>query len=355
MVVDDYIRIPQYSLDRNEKKNHLVDLLNQVHHLHLEKSQAYRKVNDVLFNGIQKILSPEELPFLPVNLFKTHSLKSIADNEVYKILTSSGTTGDVPSKIYLDSRTANLQSLALSKIMTNVLGQSRLPMLIADSKSVIADRSTFSARGAGILGMSVFGKDHSYLLNENFETDKTVFKEFCTKYNGQKVFLFGFTFMIWQYLVLNPDIEMDLSNAVVVHSGGWKKMHEMAVDNDTFKNALHKKFGIKQVYNFYGMVEQVGSVYVENEKGYLHCPNFSDVIIRNPADFSIQKNGEEGLVQVLSVLPQSYPGHSILTEDIGVCMGEDDMEWKGKYFKITGRAKKADLRGCSDTFAQSVK
>jgi len=87
----------------------------------------------------------------------------------------------------------------------------------------------------------------------------------------------------------------------------------------------------------------------------LHCPNFSDIIIRNPIDFSVQPHGEPGLIQVLSTLPKSYPGHSILTEDIGVCVGEDDIAWKGKYFKILGRAKKAELRGCSDTFATSRK
>jgi hypothetical protein len=159
--------------------------------------------------------------------------------------------------------------------------------------------------------------------------------------------------MVWKYLVEQKNIDLDLSQAILIHSGGWKKMNDLSVDNETFKRELKKKFGLRQCYNFYGMVEQVGSVYLENEKGYLHCPNFSDIIIRNPADLSIQPNGEPGLVQVISVLPESYPGHSILTEDIGVCMGEDDLGWKGKYFKIIGRAKKADLRGCSDTFAES--
>jgi len=117
---------------------------------------------------------------------------------------------------------------------------------------------------------------------------------------------------------------------------------------------MFDKFGITQIYNFYGMVEQVGSVFLENSQGFLHCPNFADVIIRNPIDFSEQEHGKEGLIQVVSALPKSYPGFSLLTEDIGVIMGEDDASngWKGKYFKIIGRAKKAELRGCSDTFKQ---
>ncbi len=130
----------------------------------------------------------------------------------------------------------------------------------------------------------------------------------------------------------------------------------MAVDNLTFKRNLKDKFGIQpqNIFNFYGMIEQIGSVFLENEKGFLHCPNFSDVIIRNPKDFSVQPHGTEGLVQVISVLPKSYPGHSLLTEDIGVIEGEDIQNgWQGKYFRIIGRAKKAELRGCSDTFKKS--
>jgi hypothetical protein len=351
MDFDNYINLSPYSLSKKDKQEVMLEVLNPLHQQHLEKCVEYNRITKVLFDGRKKISSLEELPFLPVSLFKTHALKSIDEKEIYKVLTSSGTTADVPSKIFLDSETAKLQSLALSKIMTQVLGKSRLPMLIVDSGSVIKERTTFSARGAGILGMSVFGKNHEYLLDERFELDEPVLQRFKEQFNGQKILIFGFTFMIWKYLVENKGVDLDLSNAILIHSGGWKKMNDMAVDNEVFKKELNKKFGISQVINFYGMVEQVGSVYMENKKGFLHCPNFSEIIIRNPVDFSVQKNGEEGLVQVISVLPKSYPGHSILTEDIGVCMGEDDMEWKGKYFKLLGRVKKADLRGCSDTIS----
>ena len=228
-------------------------------------------------------------------------------------------------------------------------------MLIVDSKSVLKNRKSFSARGAGILGLSVFGKQHVYLLDNEFKLIKEALKSFAEKHNGQPILIFGFTFMVWQYLATTDlDFELDLSKAILIHSGGWKKLQAMAVDNATFKTTMHEKFGIEKenIYNFYGMVEQVGSVFLENSDGYLHCPNFADVIIRNPKDFSIQPNGTEGLIQVISLLPKSYPGHCILTEDIGIVMGEDEASngWKGKYFKILGRAKKAEIRGCSDTF-----
>ena len=80
----------------------------------------------------------------------------------------------------------------------------------------------------------------------------------------------------------------------------------------------------------------------------------SDIFIRRPYDFSIADLGERGIIQTLSILPTSYPGHSLLTEDEGILLGEDDCECSrlGKYFKMLGRVKNAELRGCSDTYAE---
>ena len=103
------------------------------------------------------------------------------------------------------------------------------------------------------------------------------------------------------------------------------------------------------------MVEQTGCIYAECECGHLHASNYSDMIIRKPDDFSACGIGERGIVQVVSVLPHSYPGHSLLTEDEGMIVGEDDCPCgrKGKYIRILGRLKAAELRGCSDTYAES--
>lgn len=350
----DYIQLKQFSLDKEEKAKLFLQLVKELHYYHETYSIEYAKISNALFPD-KDYSTIDKIPYLPVSLFKNYYLKSIKDEDVFKVLTSSGTTGSIPSRIVLDKETASLQSLTLSKIVSHVIGKNRLPMLIIDSKSVIKNRKSFSARGAGILGISIFGKKHLYILDEDFELLKNELKDFASKYNGQPILLFGFTFMVWQYLATSDlGFTLDLSQAILIHSGGWKKLQSMAVDNEEFKKTLFNKFGIKpeNIYNFYGMVEQVGTIFLENSQGYLHCPNFSDIIIRNPVDFYVQPNGVPGLVQVISMIPKSYPGHSILTEDIGVIMGEDDASngWKGKYFKILGRAKKAEARGCSDTF-----
>ena len=99
------------------------------------------------------------------------------------------------------------------------------------------------------------------------------------------------------------------------------------------------------------MVEQTGSIFVECESGSLHCSIFSDIITRR-ADFSECSFGETGIVELFSLLPQSYPGHIILTEDEGEIIGEDDCSCGrlGKYFNLHGRISNAEIRGCSDVY-----
>jgi len=147
-------------------------------------------------------------------------------------------------------------------------------------------------------------------------------------------------------------VKLDLSNGVLIHGGGWKKLFSEAVTSEAFRKKLFDVCGIQNVHEYYGMVEQTGTIYMECEHGHLHAPIFSDIIIRRAHDFSVADVGEKGIIQVLSILPESYPGHSLLTEDEGILLGEDNCPCGrlGKYFKIDGRLKNAEIRGCSDTY-----
>jgi len=129
-------------------------------------------------------------------------------------------------------------------------------------------------------------------------------------------------------------------------------MSENAASRQAFHTALSETCGITRIYDYYGMAEQTGSIFLECEYGHFHCSNFSQVIVRKAVDFSPCETGETGILQVLSVLPRSYPGHSLITEDCGSLLGEDDCPCgrKGRYFSVFGRLPNAELRGCSDVF-----
>lgn len=350
------LELDPYCLDKTQKSKLLTEELKNLTEFHQQHCQAYDNMLKGLNYRSENVHSYEDLPFLPVSLFKSLDLKSIPDSEVFKTMTSSGTTGQAVSKIFLDKETAARQQKTLVKIVSAFIGASRLPMLIIDSSSVIKNRLMFSARGAGILGFSIFGADRTYALNDNMEIDFDAIEAFLVRHRGQKILLFGFTFMIWQHFykeLLKSERKIDLSQGILIHGGGWKKLISEAVSPAEFQKRLTNVCGLSDIHDYYGMVEQTGCVYMQCEHGHLHASNFSDIIVRNPKDFSVTPFGEKGIVQVVSLLPESYPGHSLLTEDEGIVLGEDDCPCgrKGKYFKILGRLKNAEIRGCSDTYA----
>jgi phenylacetate-coenzyme A ligase PaaK-like adenylate-forming protein len=138
-----------------------------------------------------------------------------------------------------------------------------------------------------------------------------------------------------------------------LHGGGWKKLTSLAVDNQTFKARIADVCGISDVCDYYGMVEQTGSIFLECGAGVLHASIFSEIIVRDSVTFAPLGPRQTGLLQVLSLLPTSYPGHSLLTEDLGEILGEDNCPCgrKGKYFAVHGRVVNAEVRGCSDVHA----
>ena len=344
-----------FSLSKEEKRQLYETELHRLTRKSFEKCENYQKILNTLSFEVNQSHNVEEFPYLPVRLFKEYNLLNVPKEEVVKTMTSSGTTGQKVSKIYLDRETSTNQTKVLTKICSEFLGNKRRPMLIIDSKAVLKNRNMFSARGAGIIGFSMLGRGATYALDEEMHLDMDAISAFLKKYEGEPILLFGFTFIIWEHFfkeLERLDITLPLDNAVLIHGGGWKKLIDQQVDNETFKQCLASKLGDITVLNYYGMVEQTGSIFMECECGRLHASNYSDIIIRNPKDFSVCGVGEKGLVQLISLLPESYPGHSILTEDIGELTGEDDCPCgrHGKTFVIHGRIKNAEIRGCSDTY-----
>jgi hypothetical protein len=353
--------LPPFGLSQSEKRERMLPMLRALTQYHAGHCAPYRNILNNIFGGADRLRIErlEEVPFLPVTLFKTHVLSSVPQGEVVKVLTSSGTTGQQPSRIFLDAETASVQSAVLVKVAQHFLGKDRLPMVIVDHPGVVRDRSSRSARGAGILGMAQFGHRPFYALREDMSLDLEGLRAYLAQAKGRRVLFFGFTFMVWRYLVeaLEQTGErLDVQGGTLVHSGGWKKLQDAAVDPDTFRRRVQAAAGVEQVINFYGMVEQVGGVYFENPIHYLHAPIYSEVIVRDPLTLAPLPDGEPGLIQVLSCLPTSYPGHSLLTEDLGVIRGEDPSGtgMGGRCFEVLGRVPKAELRGCSDTFAASA-
>jgi hypothetical protein len=344
-----------YSEDAPSKRTRLLAELNDLTAFHAEQCLPYRRILQAAFSGQTRFDRLSDLPALPVRLFKEIDLVSRQREDIVKVLTSSGTSGQRPSRIFLDKETASDQARALVRIVRSYLGSKRLPMLILDHPGVIKERDAFSARGAGIIGFSQFGYDHTYALQTgSLVADWAAIEGFLEKHRDERILLFGFTFILWQHLVRTAESEgrrLDPTDSVLIHGGGWKKLEEAKVSNEEFKRRVRESLGCESIYNYYGMVEQTGSIYMECEAGFFHCPDYSEILIRDPRSLEAQEPGRPGLIESLSTIPRSYPGHVLLTEDLGTVHGVDTCSCsrQGTYFSVAGRLPNAELRGCSDT------
>jgi phenylacetate-coenzyme A ligase PaaK-like adenylate-forming protein len=350
--IDKFLKERPYSWKANKKKAIYLDFIGKLNKHHYKNCETYKNILDSLSFSFKKEKSIQNFPYLPVNLFKTNSFLSVPREEIIKTMSSSGTSGAGVSMIYLNRYNASLQTKVLNKIVSNFIGTIRLPMLVVDSEANFKSKKSFSAKSAAIRGFSVFAKKVYFLLDKDLKINISVLNQFCKAHNKEKVIVFGFTYSIYKDFLCalkNLKKKVNLPYGILIHGGGWKKMQDKKISNISFKDLTTKSTGIKKIHNYYGLIEQTGSIYMECEKGFYHTSNFSDILLRKTLN-SLAGIGEKGLVQLISPLPVSYPGHNILTQDIGEIFGEDDCACgrKGKYFMIYGRTEEAEIRGCSD-------
>ncbi len=354
--LDQLFSFEPYSLSDSVKSKLLLSGLTSLTRYHMEHNANYRNILEAMDYDERQNRILADFPFIPVRIFKEIELITNPADLSVRSVHSSGTTGQLTSKVYIDAETSNLQAKALAKILSYYIGKNRIPMLVIDRPSTVKNRTAFSARAAGILGFSKFASNIEYALNEDMTPNWDVIHKFVRSNKESPVLLFGFTAIVWQHLVkvmVAEDICLDLNEATFFHGGGWKKIAEMdQVTRDSFKETINYRFGARKIHDYYGMAEQTGSILVECENGFMHASNYSEILIRDPYTHEICDFNVIGLLETISILPKSYPGHALLTEDLGRRIGTDNCKCgkMGSYFLIEGRIKRAEIRGCSDTY-----
>ena len=342
---------PPYSLKQADKEPLLLEGLNELTRYHYEKSPEYKRIIDAAWGGLRTYGSIAEVPYLPVSLFKEMELKSTALPAM--VMRSSGTTGQRTSRIIIDNETARRQSEALVASFRPILGSRRAAVPRDRHQGRHQADRPYRARRRRVGHDEVWRQNR---LRPRFAAGagQGAGREFRSREWRRAVSHFRLHLSrLGQALSGFADGEVDLSNAILIHSGGWKKLEAQKVSNAEFRAALKRRFNLTNIFNFYGFVEQIGSVFIEGPDGLLYPPNFTDIIIRRPHSWEPAEVGEEGVIQVVSLLPRSYPGHSVLTEDMGVVATIDAGAGGrfGKAIRVVGRAPKTELRGCSDVIA----
>nr|MDO8110718.1 acyl-protein synthetase [Candidatus Sigynarchaeota archaeon] len=364
--INDLLSQEQYKVSQADKERALLPILAQQVKDNIAFSPSLKKFYTALGISPDGYKAVADIPPIPVSMFKKFELKTCPGDQVTRVLNSSATTSGIPSKIFINKETSFRQSKGLIAILKNFIGSARRPVLVIDTESINKNEAeTLSARGAAVRGISNFGSKIVYVMDEkNGELYLNIekLKDFMKAYAGQEILASGFTYIIWTRFVnqvQDAGIKLDFPAMKLVHSGGWKKLAARAVTKDAFSTKLADIFSTKpgNIIDFYGMVEQLGVVFLDCEAGYKHAPNFADVIIRDV--YTMQENsiGKPGLIEIASIIPSSYPGQAIITEDVGEIVGIDNCACgrKGKYFVFRSRVERTETRGCGDTFAERRK
>lgn len=360
--VDNLIRGPQYAMRQADKDAVLLPLLRDLCCDMAARCPPYARFLKRSGSDPANWQIHADIPPLPVAMFKRFRLAGVPPEMIVRELRSSTTTGREPSRIFVDKTTAFRQARALVSTLKEHLGPQRRPMLVLDVPQSVAGGAGLAARGAAIRGLENFASETVFAMHgpstSEIEPDWDCISNFLAAHADTPLLLFGFTFLVWSQFAVEAErrgLRFAVPEAVLLHSGGWKKLSAEAVSKAEFNARTAAILGCKaeRILDFYGMVEQVGTVFVDCEAGHKHAPAFADVILRRPYTLAPVLPGETGIVEVLSVLPTSYPGQATITEDRGTLLGVDDCPCGrlGKYFRLEGRIEQAEVRGCSDVLA----
>lgn len=374
----DWFSTPLYDLTSDEKAVFLLSILRQQMIGGGERCPPFRRFLEAHRTDLRDVQELADLPFLPVSAFKREQpLCFLHNQEIYRVLNSSATSGQLPSRIAIDRDTAKLMTKGVTAILADFIGSYRRPYLIIDRPPLPAQGVAANARVAAIQGLMAFATEICYALRsatpgedscadqDGLVLDIGAISDFCRRHGTENVVAYGFTYVVYLHLggglassqkslaTLEEELGRPLlPHCLLLHSGGWKKLQQISVDKDSFNHNVSAILGTdpRSVIDYYGMVEQLGIVYPDCSEGNKHAPRFAEVILRNVLDWSPCKQGQTGLIQVLSALSPSFPGQSLLTDDMGIVVHEDGCPCgrRGIAFRFVGRVPKAEIRGCSD-------
>ena len=344
-----------FVINQKEKNDVFKDAMRESLKYHYENSIEFKQICINQGFDFNENFQLDEIPYIPVSLFKKFDLISIPKENIFKTIFSSATTSKIPSKIFLDRITSERQTKVLVSIISDFLHE-KMDFLILDAKETISSSDNIKSRSSAIRGFLPFMKSIKFTLHKDLTINNLELEQIN---NSNQYCVFGFTWLIYQIIKENKnnqEIKNNLSKLklpFILHLGGWKKLTDINISREEFYQEICEFFNTEKnkVIDIYGMTEQLGTIYPDCEFGNKHVPVYSDIIIRNPLTLKNEEVGKSGLIQLLSPIPHSYPGISILSDDFGHLEGIDDCSCgrKGKYFRFDKRSELADLKGCGDT------
>ena len=261
---------------------------------------------------------------LPVSCSRNWSAEH-PGGEVFKTITSSGTTGQRVSRIFLDGATSACQQQAPLPDHVRLPGGSGGCPSWCWTAGRFCATAPCSPPGGGHSGLFHLRHQACYALDEHMELDLDGVRAFLEEHQGDHLPLRLHPFMIWKHVVRALEERGEAGHPPTASwftAAGGRSWPARRCPPGEFKARVAAATGVERVSNYYGMAEQTGCIYMECPQGHLHASLWSDIVVRRGRDYRpCEPGGGGGAPRCSPPLPRSYPGHSLLTEDLGVLLG----------------------------------
>jgi phenylacetate-coenzyme A ligase PaaK-like adenylate-forming protein len=294
-----------------------------------ENNSVYRDFCNLLKVEKSSVKSLQQIPFLPIQFFKSHEVIS-STNPVQETFTSSGTTGMITSKHLVTDVTLYEQSYrnAFSEFYGNIEDYAVLALL----------PSYLERKGSSLIYMANDLIQHSNNPNSGFylhNYDELTSKLIELDSEGQNVLLIGVTYAL---LDLIEQQNFQLQNTIVMETGGMKGKRKEII-REELHEILCKGFGVSNIHSEYGMTELLSQAYSLGN-GIFECPNWMQILIRDTEDaLSYVSTGKTGGINVID-LANINSCSFIATQDLG-------KKYPNNSFEVLGRFDNSDIRGCN--------
>lgn len=301
----------------------------KVFRFQFDNNTVYKEFCTLLNKKKENVKSLIEIPFLPIQFFKSHEVLS-SSGAIHVTFTSSGTTGAQTSKHFVTDISLYEQSYrnAFSEFYGNIEDYCVLALL----------PSYLEREGSSLIHMvddliqSSNHNDSGFYLN-NY--DELITKLIELDNLGQNVILIGVTYALLDLIEMH---QFQLKNTIIMETGGMKgKRKEMI--REELHEILCKGFGVPVIHSEYGMTELLSQAYSLGD-GVFECPNWMQILIRDTEDaLSNVKEGKTGGINVID-LANINSCSFIATQDLG-------KKNPNHSFEVLGRFDNSDIRGCN--------
>ena len=294
-----------------------------------ENNLVYREFCDLLKTNAQRVKSLEQIPFLPIQFFKSHIVIS-NKNTIQKTFTSSGTTGMTTSKHLVTD--VSLYEESYRKGFSQFYGN------IEDYVVLALLPSYLEREGSSLIYMveDVIQKTNNpesgfYLHNH----DELIEKLTRLDNSGQNVILIGVTYALLDLIEKHP---FQLQNTIIMETGGMKGMRKEMIREELHEQ-LCQGFGVTAIHSEYGMTELLSQAYSLGN-GVFECPSWMQILIRDTEDaLTYVPEGKTGGINVID-LSNINSCSFIATQDLG-------KKNPNNSFEVLGRFDNSDIRGCN--------